>query len=818
MDNKMKSRQEEAQQVMHTSVLEGSTMLASGHPHVREMGSFAAGLAQSTGYLDNGKHITNQGSSLNQQSTYQPPFPYKDAGLMEHAPFIESKKHNINDIIKETIDLQDQYYATKNGLNMVFFKEYMQNVDNANYYGDYNTDMRYYIPSSFKAGSSASELLPDLTPLYHEGVGDMGLDYAEAGLTHSVQVNHPNTGSIWSEDGHTANFDYSPNVYKDISSTNLDFENEESRILDNGIVKETSFPSLAIPEFLQNRFLKRYMNENHKDLREMFSKEFDASYRPVWNSSTIHIFWISLLNQASILEAYFEFFIDRGLNLLLRSCHKTFGNKATISKKYEEFGKFYSEIEDDAIPEDSSPVKELLHSTHEVQLFTRKSYKYYGKLLSAIRMSVDKLHIEYAAKLSLFSAWSTFFHLSSTLDTLCVIYTGFSSLCVKILTEVGDYKEVTPTIKVCLGWIERACTSSIIPEYPFLVVDEMYRDFLGFKTFLMKYGASDSAENKNSDRIKTLSSQFDSKTWIYDFYSLETFFEDLINHVNPEIRRINEELKRANGIEDASDKIHFASLGLLFKLVLRCFSLSPTDVISSRSAPFKKVFSLFYAAIIRALANIYTPIRSLIMVDLTNMTCPKEDFDYGKFTIPQDQLTHEEHKYLDRLSKKLLRIIHFFNYRNQIYFHIISTHTVLNESFVRQPKSIHSSEKSDVAQLVTPKLKYKEEFICSFENESIRPENYPQIGDLEFLPSYLEVYKRKRTNGIQQNTERNTDSQTFDYDKGLYSSDFDASEIIDCLKESKKNYHMLHPPAITDLRHRFHTLDTVRRQISEMIR
>ena len=108
------------------------------------------------------------------------------------------------------------------------------------------------------------------------------------------------------------------------ASNNLSGNKVNFNPLPNAIISRTTFPKLVQAKRLRNTYLgKIFKSIRNRNVKSLVNLEFNSIFSPVWTNANADSFWVSVYNQAVVLEVYFSFFMDRSLNVLLKTCNVT---------------------------------------------------------------------------------------------------------------------------------------------------------------------------------------------------------------------------------------------------------------------------------------------------------------------------------------------------------------------------------------------------------------------------------------------------------------------------------------------------------------
>lgn len=759
------------------------------------------------------------------RSRQQQPTPHNQYQTIER-PY-EHKNFNTDDVI-----LKDEFYNNKESLRMSLFKDTIFRLSKG--------ESEFTAPTTTE--DSALKFLPsDYDPdPKHVNLGD--------DLKHNSEENFPiatdQTQILYLDDIGTnevlfnqrlpdsydgpLGFDWENTSDKPQGTHNSQFEISQkynaNRVnfnpLPNAIISNTSFPKLKQTKRLRNTYLERYLNNSNRDVKSLINLEFKSIFSPVWTNDNAYSFWASVYNQSVVLEVYFSFFMDRSLNVLLKACNVTLNGEIFSNLAHSPS---YSSISasDTSLSSHTSSDDGFFFTKKELDILTQKSYRYYGALIRDLRESLTNIHIEYPLKISLFAAWSIFFHVNATVETLCLMYNGTSSLLLKVLNDSHSLQDITPTIRVTLEVLNGHALAALIPDYNFEIILEIYRDFKEFKNFFMDaqdtYVKRYAESNTEDGRKKRLTSNLEK----HDCLELEQFLEHVVKELFPKLNYINCYYKATNNVKDSnSNNIYFTSVRLIFDLLVSWFKNFPSDALSmgSSACPVKKTFYLFYSVIGRALVNIISPVRSVLLVDPCHLFCPRVDFDPEIYKVKKINITTEEYHYLQALSEKMLRMVTFFDYRMLLYSYFLSTTTTLNTEYVKPlnaPVHTASDDYNDIVQLLPKKLDVDETIIDSFTNITLDANNFPLFDIFHSDNEYRSIIRQEKRNQLLRQQQLPNE---FNYKTGLFTHDFNPRSLFNALERNQKAYWNLNQPTLEETRIRVQNFDFGRQVVSETVK
>lgn len=555
--------------------------------------------------------------------------------------------------------------------------------------------------------------------------------------------------------------------------------------LPNALMKKTKFIALNTGK---NEYLNHFYHQAQGDLKEMTNYNFEVTFSPVWHKSEYKRIWSSVYKQAEILNIYFCFFIERSLNVLIRKYNSSLVGDSFSNENLD------SELSDHSVSPTSS-----IFSSKDLVLLTRISYFYYGDLIKAIRKSLTKINVEYTTKISMFSCWSTFLQLHGSVETLCLMLSGTTSLLVKIVNEVNSYAQITPSIKFCLNLVNDHSLFCLVPDYNFSVVEELYHDITSFKLFCY-----------NNQELTSLSYSM----LVLLLLKLEHFMKNLIHIHYPKIKSINDYYKYLNNIQDESSNIYCTSFTLLYELLVEWFDLYPSEKMSmnSRMSPLKKVFYLFFSAIGKTVINVISPIRAFVGVDLCDMFFPNIETDFSVYMFEKGLLTDAQYQYLSTQSTKLFRCVNFFNNRIALYAYHLANGTVMDKEYLQLYKGTSNvTEYKDTIRILPQKMKVKEVMLEKFSDLNLRYCNYPNF-DIFSEPNFSKYTTDPEEMDIKEAIS-NVDLKT-----GLLPKDFDANPLVEEYRKVAYDIWKSSEPTIEDWRQRIHNLHMGRTEISQGVK
>lgn len=804
-------------------------------------GSFDPSTPQGQSLLQNSSRSSLPNSAVSEASlptSLSPNFQHPRSRQQQQSPLNQTyqttdRPHQHKNFNADDVILKDEFYNNKESLRMSLFKDTIFRLSKG--------ESEFTAPTT--AEDSTLKFFPtDYNPEHtHVNLGDdlknnsrenfpITSDQNEILYLDDIGTNEVLFNQRISKDYDTAiGFEWDNTQGKPQGSNNSQLEasnenNNANRMnfnpLPNAIISRTSFPKLEQAKRLRNTYLERYLNDSNRDVKSLINLEFKTIFSPVWTNANADSFWASVYNQSVVLEVYFSFFMDRSLNVLLKTCNVTLNGEIFSNLSQSPL---YSSVSasDTSLSSRTSSDDGFFFTKNDLDILTQKSYRYYGALIRDLRESLTNIHIEYPLKISLFAAWSIFFHMHATVETLCLMYSGTSSLLVKVFNDSLSLHDITPTIRVTLEVLNGHALAALIPDYDFEIILEIYRDFKEFKNFFMN--AQDTyvrryAENNTEDgRKKRLTSNLEK----HDCLELEQFLEHVVKVILPKLNYINRYYKASNNVKDPnSNNIYFTSVRLIFDLLVSWFKNYPSEALSmgSSACPVKKTFYLFYSVIGRALVNVISPVRSVLLVDPCHLFCPRVDFDPYIYKVEKININTEEYNYLRSLSEKMLRMVTFFDYRMLFYSYFLSTRTTLNAEYVKPlnvPPPPDSENYNDIVQLLPKKMDVNEITIGSFSNITLDANHFPIFDIFHSDNEYRSILRQEHQ---KQHLRQQQLSNEFNYKTGLFAHDFNPRSLFNALERSQKSYWNLNQPTLEEIRIRVQNFDFGRQAVSETVR
>ncbi|RCK66938.1 hypothetical protein Cantr_02576 [Candida viswanathii] len=556
--------------------------------------------------------------------------------------------------------------------------------------------------------------------------------------------------------------------------------------LPNAVRSPVSLRMLQYPKTYLNTSSEEYLRDN----RELLEKTL-LSPKSIWTKQDDKLIWTSIFSGV-IGRPFpnFAFFIDRGLNVILKVCNRSLAS----------------------VTSDTCFTKETF------DVLVKRSYSSYGGLIKNLRESIG-LYIESSTILSWLSSWSLFIHNNSTAKVSNLILTGSTSLLRNCLNDYQKISDVHPTIAFIIRAIRVNTFCASAPDYKFDIIEQLYHDVVQYKKFVIY---NQGLTTKNNGYI------------LKSFVDLENFLYDLINNRYPRIKQLDGAYKRKNNLPLGGNSIEFISPDDIFSVIVDWLSIVPSHAMSvgKSMTPLKKNYYLFFIAIGVALSSIFPYMRSVFLVDPWNVIFPRTDFDNElyKFTSA-DVGRADQFEYLSQLSKKLLRIINFFLNRRLLIYSVINQTNVLQpgETYLEKCESIDGYP--NVVHLKPAKVKFNEVPLADFSiNNIINAYNYPMV---DFKSEKYKQFKgafstethdqKARIKELRAKFE-NTDKETtngsqlpkddFDYSIGMFAYDFNIKPLLD---EMTSVLTELKPNTIEEIKQELENFENSQKEVGKCV-
>lgn len=545
----------------------------------------------------------------------------------------------------------------------------------------------------------------------------------------------------------------------------------KNRTLPNAIVRNTKFHLLSTPENLRNNLLERTVEKFRTgkfDLKSFTNDEFNSMPRPVWTQQHVHEFWVFIFHQAAMLNFYFIYFIDKSVNVLIRASDAVVNGDIDFASLPSTHSESSTTLES---PESRENQFTFFYTKEDLDKLIRKSYVTYGRVIRELRESINKYHYEYPAKMSLYSAWSCYINIDADINTFCVMIIGTLLLLHNVLQEAHTLGDVSPALRQEIMLINDFAIAAKYPDYRFDIVRDLAQNFHSYQLivngFIRNY---ESGENFDDDLARVIRDPI----FRHNYHELDKFFDKLQNHYHPKFVEIDEYYKARNKLPKDSN-FKFVSPTLLFEMVVDWFRIYAGDSMSlnSRNNPLKKTLYLFYHALAKTLTHVFTPAKSVLLVDMCNVMATH----VGKPLSDFDQYNRPLYASIEPLTMGLVKTIKFFENRLRLYSYYLEFCDMLEYEFITSvnPEPPTHWKNRDIVQLATSKVLVDEKQLSNLNKKLITAENIAFFPEIHNDPTSAML--------IQQETDRQLYAVKslpweFNYLTGMLNHDFDPTAII----------------------------------------
>lgn len=527
----------------------------------------------------------------------------------------------------------------------------------------------------------------------------------------------------------------------------------------------------TVPKHLQSERLDHAV-KNVKDGRHVEFLEVSGSneIRPVWTENDSTLFWLDIFQRATVFELFFNYFVDKSLNILMRA------SEAVVTGDI-----VYSPLElSSASPVSSVPNSFLFfYNNRDLEILTGKSLVTYGRVISELRASISLYDAEYPARMSLFSAWACYMNPTSDLNTFSLMLCGTLILLKNLLAQLLDQKDRTFRMRRELMILNSFTNQSRYPDYTFQAVRELNQMFASFKGFVD--GLIFTFEDGGAVSEETLAVLSDP-LFRHNYHELGKFFKRLLEYYYPQIQECNRYYKTKSQYPD-DNNIHFVSPALIFELTYEWFRVYPGDkmLMGTKISPIKKVLYVFYHALAKCLAHVITPIKLVLFADACNVIFTKVGM---QFLVPQD-LYKPEYQVLMPLLKGLYKVIRFFENRLRLFGYYLSCTSVLDEEYMRRPEDEAPTDWQyrDVIHVCPLKIEVRENQLEHISQSNVGVHNFAIFEELRADPvsaGMIEAECERQKRAMQH------EPCIFDFNRGMTNHDFDPEEVINYLANKRR--------------------------------
>lgn len=574
------------------------------------------------------------------------------------------------------------------------------------------------------------------------------------------------------ENGNTTDYGHASlkqDPWMEVPEVNMvNLKESRSKMLPLGMIHEVKFLKQEIPVSLQNMILDNTIKEirnGNSHLKAVTSNVREAAFRPVWSEQQALHFWMVVFQQAMVLDLYFNYFIDKAVNILMRASEAVVNGEIDISLLPSTFS-------GDSPPSDSpAPQLSFFYTKEDLHLLTCKSYVTYGRFIRELRESINKYHNEYPAKISLYWAWSCYITLDSDFTTFCLMIRGTLVVLHNAVQEAKSLEDISPAIRQEFMMIHDFTHASKFVDYQFDIIQELAANFQAYQQivgdFIFRY---EHGEAFDEDLVRVLKDPI----FRHDCHELDKFFHNLQTHYYPQCTEINRYCKAQNSMSQDSQN-YFVSPKLVFEMAYEWFRIYPGDRMSlnSHNNPLKKVLYFFYHALAKTLAHVFTPLKSVLIVDVCNIMFTKVGMPLPEFDVYDRPL----YASIEPLARGLFKTIKFFENRLRLYCHHLENCGILSSKFINAVDHAVPSHWThrDIVRIEPSKVAVLEQQLTSITAQLIGAENYaffPRIRNDETCALLIQKETERQIYAIKN------EPFTFDWSIGLLNHDFNPTEIV----------------------------------------
>lgn len=542
-------------------------------------------------------------------------------------------------------------------------------------------------------------------------------------------------------------------------------------MLPNAIVRPTLFPVQEIPNHLQNKILKRTVakvRQGNFDLKDVVNDIIVVMPKPVWSEQEVEEFWVWVFHQAAMLNLYFKYFIDKSVLILMRASDAVVnGDIEVVSLPLTFSGSL--------TPSESLDGKDsqlnFFYTKEDLYKLTCKSYVTYGRVIRAIRESINSYHDEYPAKISLFSALACYINTVPDYNTFCLMLHGTLLLVKNVLLNASSVHQISPALRQEILILNNFALAAKIPDFSFDVVRELANSFRKFQLILNTFiNSYESGANLDPDLVKVLRDPI----FRHDCHELNKFLFKIENFYYAKFVEINDHYKAMHNLPRDSN-FKFVSPSLIFELGYEWLHIYPGDKMSqtSQNNPLKKTLYLFYHALAKCLAHVFTPTKSISVVDLCNVMFTK----YGVKLSEFDPYRRPIYASIEPLAIEMVKIIKFFETRSQLYGYQLESCNLLNNEFIVSVESEAPTlwTHRDIVELKQAKEPVYEKQMSGFGKQYITVDNYPIFTNIQNDPTSIMIMQKEVDRQLYA---IKNEPMHFNYVTGILNHDFDPTAVV----------------------------------------
>lgn len=568
-------------------------------------------------------------------------------------------------------------------------------------------------------------------------------------------------------------------------------------------IKKANESTVELPKLKKiKKSLPNSINEPTKFSKLKYDDKYDELksdivyfYLPVWNQELINKFWQRCITQSFNNPVLFSFLLDKSLALLISEVNVVLSSDylKNFHNTYQAVSNSDSIIDAKYITPKNAVEVDFFYNQKTLTKFIKLSFRYYRTLISNIKLYLNDFHVGETIRISMLSSYTSYFLLNSSFESSIKLNYGTTSLINKFVNECTDYTQLSPTIRYCIDITSDHANFCLVKDLDFDVIRKIGDQFKIFKSFLVT-GTSLYQTLRDSQTIRDFLPK-------HDCIEFENFINLLLDKFLPKSMEIN----KAHGCPEGHK---FVAPNDLYEVVNAYYKMIPaiTNVLGSKTYVLQRVFYLIYIALGKALNQVLNSVRCLFNMDISSVMHTKIDFNFSSFKINQkaDGLTDDQYQYLDKITKNLLRFISFLNYRNLFYSHYLSNSSVLSKPVIELV-----DKNRGIIEILPEKLDFKEKplEIDDEFNFQLTFEHFPQFPEFKHYPKAC----------FDTDTDASNDQEEFNYDVGLYKSDYNPTRLVNEFLNLQKSKWEFSTVRLTELKTRMNHFNEIKSILNETI-
>lgn len=405
-------------------------------------------------------------------------------------------------------------------------------------------------------------------------------------------------------------------------------------------------------------------------------------YRPLWGRQDRRRFWTLVIHQALVLELYFRYFLNLGLNILLRGADLAVNGVSTPS----------------------SPMSpDVGFTSADIPILEHKQLIAFGRLVKSLRYLLLAYHPEYPSKMLLLSMWVLYIDMSADCRRLCLMAQG----TLQLLHSSLHTGSASPAMLQEMLFINSHVLAAYQPDYNFELIVGLARQYGAYCAIL--------ATMPDPGVLPGRRARFG-----HDVRELGRFFRRLEEHYHPEIVKINETCQRQRGIP--ATHLRFVLPLLLFRMMREWFCVYLGLAVTQLQLEYivARCLALFFHATALALGQVYTPLRSVMLVDPCAVAAATTDADLGSAPDPKSDF--------GAVAVGLMRTIRLLELRQQVFSYQLLLRPALDQPVALGVDSaLVPSEwrHRDIVEVLTPKMAVRETQLLRPTREVLSEEHFP---------------------------------------------------------------------------------------------